>query len=127
MFKIFFANLLLLISISSFAQGSQTRVQIGQKLAECAAYDMNMVTIGGKIANDPQMMKNGRERMDRKMTISQKLIGKEMTSQIFISTSQLTRSYQSNPQAYVDFIAKQIQACDDYVANNENSISQALK
>ena len=126
MFKIFFANLLLLISINSFAQGSQNREQIGNTLAECAAYSMHANIWNIKL-NDAKAAAQWRENMETSMDIANKLIGKSKASEITTDTSKRIRSLQSNQEAYVKEIFNGAKQCDAYVTANFSSIKAYMK
>ena len=99
---------------------------IGEKLAECAAYNSHASVIASKIYKDNNMFIE-RTKLTRMQTeIAAKLIGKDQASAIFIRTSQIGRSYQFDAQNYINFIGPNIQLCDEFVIQNKDHIRQLL-
>jgi hypothetical protein len=117
------------LSISCFYTSilfAQSKEQIGIKLAECSAYNSHAFTIAIKIFKDNKMMQERKLLMEQNWDFADKLIGKTQANEVILNTSKLARTYQNDTQAYVNFVGKNIQDCDNFVINNSSIIKRAL-
>jgi hypothetical protein len=126
MFTKFLSALLLLVSINCFAQGSQSREQLGNTIAQCAAYSMHANIWFIKL-NDIKNAIQWRENMEDCIHMANKLIGKSKASEIITDTSKRIRSLQSNQEAYINEIFRGVKLCNDYINVNSSSIKSMMK
>jgi hypothetical protein len=117
------------LSISCFYTSilfAQSKEQIGIKLAECSAYNSHAFIIATRIFKDNKMMQERKNLMEQNWIFAEKLIGKTRANEVISNTMKLAGSYQSNTEAYVNFVGKHIQDCDNFVINNNSIIKKAL-
>ncbi len=111
--------------MSTFAF-SQDRDFYGKTFAECSAYNWSAFTIATKIFKDSDMASQ-RARLSRQtLDIAAKLIGNQRATDIVSNTLKTTRIYQSNHEAYVNYVGKHIQECDNFGINNARNVQKLL-
>jgi hypothetical protein len=112
---------LFLISNNCFAQNAITRDQVGLFLAECSAYMLHasfLNTNAGDIPNANMFRENRRLAMD----MAEKYIGNSRASERAASKSKVIAAYQSNSNAYFQYIFSGVKSCNEFsIQLNNNS------
>ena len=105
---------------------SQNRDFYGQTFAECSAYNWDAFTIATKLFKDSDMAAQRAKLSRENLDFAAKLIGNKRATDISSNILKTTRVYQSNPEAYVNYVGKHIQECDNFIINNVKNVQKLL-
>jgi hypothetical protein len=115
------------VSINCFAQSSQSKEQIGIKLAQCAAYNLESTLIAEHYFKDKKMMDQREHFRETQLAGSIQIIGLDKAKSIYSNTSKSARAYlKNNRDDYVTFVGRHNQECDNWQIKNTASIVQSL-
>ena len=125
--KFLLCLLLLAVSINCFAQATQSKEQIGIKLAQCAAYNLESTIIAEHYFENKKMLDQREYLRETQLAGAIQIIGLDKAKPIYSNTSKSARAYlKNNRDDYVTFVGRHTKECDNWTINNTALIVQIL-